>query len=141
MVICRFRNRKISVGLEADDEFPTTPPLRSHCPPTLPVISPAAAPSVLKDDALLPSGPYIIVTWDVESTGLTLNDEICQIGAFCPGPGKFNSYIMPSRDVGHLATEIHDFWVLRNPSESQGGLDDQSFVLIACELSDPVSLF
>ena len=58
---------------------------------------------VKTEDSLEP-GDYRIVTWDLDTTGRKLVDEICQIGAFY-GAGddeseecSFSQYVMPHRN-------------------------------------------
>ncbi|CAG0919810.1 unnamed protein product [Notodromas monacha] len=72
------------------------------------------------EKARVPDGQYIFVFWDIETTGLTLLDEIYQLGAYCPGmDNKFTGYLMPTRPVDDSAAEALDFWVFRSPIDGK----------------------
>ena len=56
----------------------------------------------VKAEESLEPGAYRIVTWDLDTTGRKLVDEICQIGAFYEGGDSeecsFSQYVMPHRN-------------------------------------------
>ncbi|TRY67143.1 hypothetical protein TCAL_02954 [Tigriopus californicus] len=61
---------------------------------------------------LVPAGKYTVVSWDMDTTGRRLIDEICQIGGFYQGPAQegeeapgscstvsFSQYVMPYKNL------------------------------------------
>ena len=54
----------------------------------------------VKTEESIEPGDYRIVTWDLDTTGRKLVDEICQIGAFCEDSedNSFSQYVMPHRN-------------------------------------------
>jgi maternal-effect protein exuperantia len=59
----------------------------------------------------LPPGDYVLVGWDLDTTGRRLLDEICQIAAFSPAV-SFSQYVMPFRDLNPAARRRHNIRVV-----------------------------
>lgn len=67
-------------------------------------------PPVEKPEGL-PPGKYVLVGWDVDTTGRRLVDEICQIAAYSPR-NTYSQYIMPYRDLNPGARRRHNIRVV-----------------------------
>ncbi|XP_046403095.1 maternal protein exuperantia-like isoform X2 [Ischnura elegans] len=59
----------------------------------------------------LPAGNYTLVSWDLDTTGSRLVDEICQIGAYTP-TSSFSQYVMPYRDLTQAARRRHNIRII-----------------------------
>lgn len=49
---------------------------------------------------------YLVVGWDIDTTGRRLLDEICHIASYTP-KSTFNQYIMPHNDIDQVARKRH----------------------------------
>lgn len=49
---------------------------------------------------------YMVVGWDIDTTGRRLLDEICHIAGHTPN-STFNQYIMPHNDIDQVARRRH----------------------------------
>lgn len=49
---------------------------------------------------------YLVVGWDIDTTGRRLLDEICHIAGYTP-KSAFNQYIMPHNDIDQVARKRH----------------------------------
>ncbi|XP_067003821.1 maternal protein exuperantia [Anabrus simplex] len=58
-----------------------------------------------------PQGDYILIGWDVDTTGRRLIDEICQIAAYTPN-NTFSQYVMPFRELNPAARRRHNIRVV-----------------------------
>ncbi|XP_047114653.1 maternal protein exuperantia [Schistocerca piceifrons] len=56
-------------------------------------------------------GEYRLIGWDVDATGRTLIDEICQVAAYTP-TDKFSQYIMPFGDLNPASRSRHNMAVV-----------------------------
>ncbi|XP_071455512.1 maternal protein exuperantia isoform X2 [Hetaerina americana] len=59
----------------------------------------------------IPHGNYCLVSWDLDTTGSRLVDEICQIGAYTP-TSSFSQYVMPYRDLTQAARRRHNIRII-----------------------------
>lgn len=49
---------------------------------------------------------YMVIGWDIDTTGRRLLDEICHIAGHTPN-SQFNQYIMPHNDIDQVARRRH----------------------------------
>lgn len=49
---------------------------------------------------------YMVIGWDIDTTGRRLLDEICHIAGYTP-KSSFNQYIMPHNDIDQIARRRH----------------------------------
>ncbi|KAH8396871.1 hypothetical protein KR215_005765 [Drosophila sulfurigaster] len=71
--------------------------------------SSAAAGVSIKDE--LPSGNYVVVSVDIDTTGRRLIDEIVQLAAYTPSD-HFEQYIMPYMNLNPAARQRHQVRVI-----------------------------
>jgi hypothetical protein len=53
----------------------------------------------LEEKYALPEGDYVVVTWDMVTTGGNLYDDICQLMAYTPGAEQFFQHVMPYHNM------------------------------------------
>ncbi|XP_072946276.1 maternal protein exuperantia-1 [Epargyreus clarus] len=68
-------------------------------------------PALAEKPAGLPLGKYVLVGWDMDTTGRRLIDEICQIAAYTPKQ-TYSQYIMPYGDLRPGARRRHNVRVV-----------------------------
>lgn len=49
---------------------------------------------------------YMVIGWDIDTTGRRLLDEICHIAGYTP-KSTFSQYIMPHNDIDQVARRRH----------------------------------
>lgn len=49
---------------------------------------------------------YMVIGWDIDTTGRRLLDEICHIAGYVP-KSTFSQYIMPHNDIDQVARRRH----------------------------------
>lgn len=49
---------------------------------------------------------YLVIGWDIDTTGRRLLDEICHVAGYTP-KSTFNQYIMPHNDIDQVARKRH----------------------------------
>lgn len=62
-----------------------------------------ATDSTVKLDNL---SDYMVIGWDIDTTGRRLLDEICHIAGYTP-KSSFNQFIMPHNDIDQIARRRH----------------------------------
>eukprot|EP00095_Tigriopus_kingsejongensis_P002520 snap_masked-scaffold185_size275389-processed-gene-1.14 protein:Tk02520 transcript:snap_masked-scaffold185_size275389-processed-gene-1.14-mRNA-1 annotation:"maternal protein exuperantia-1" len=88
-------------------------------------------PSLVPTGTPVPKGHYVVVPWDMDTTGRRLIDEICQIGAFYQNASgtevRFAQYVMPyknpnpgaRRSFGIRVVNIGRYRMLKNMETGQ----------------------
>lgn len=66
---------------------------------------------IVKISENFPTGDLRVVGWDVDTTGRTLLDEICQIAAYTPSDA-YSQYVMPHGDFKFGAKKKHKIKVV-----------------------------
>lgn len=49
---------------------------------------------------------YLVIGWDIDTTGRRLLDEICHVAGYTP-KSTFSQYIMPHNDIDQVARRRH----------------------------------
>ncbi|KAF4531838.1 hypothetical protein B566_EDAN000864 [Ephemera danica] len=70
-------------------------------------------PHKVEEKYALPEGDYVVVTWDMVTTGSNLYDDICQLVAFTPGVEGFSQHVMPYHNMSLGTRRRHSLNIIQ----------------------------